>query len=496
MTDTVEIGNLRDQVAKGAGWIVAARFAIRVLGFVNTIVVARLLAPEDFGLVAIGVTTMQLLQGFSDVGVSQAVIRFKDADDRDLNTLFTLSAIRGVLVATLLVAIAPLAANFYDDPRVLGVFLGVALYPLVVGFINPKFFEFERNLDFTKDFIVTTINKLAGVAVSITIAFMFRTYWAIILGLVTGGIVQLALSYIMRPYAPRLTFTSFKKVIGFSGWVTGVSFFAALNNKLDALIVARFASTEDAGNYYVGLQLSELPSTELASPIARAIYPGFSALQEQAGEMKRAFLHGVEAMGAIALPAAFGFAFIAEDLVQLLLGDKWANASPVIKIIAPIMGFQTLFVATQFYAMARDMTKFVFYREFFFFFLRAPLLVWATIEHGLMGAVYACAVMGIVHATLNLMLYARISGGSFFEPLWAARRSLAAAVLMSAYFLVFRPHISVLDDAPSAMRLLADAIAGAVVFIGGMLAMWRAEGKPNGVERSVLDIVKTKFGAA
>ena len=102
------------------------------------------------------------------------------------------------------------------------------------------------------------------------------------------------------------------------------------------MIVARFASTEDAGNYYVGLQLSELPTTELASPIARAIYPGFSALQERASDMKRAFLRGVEAMGAIALPASFGFAFVAEDLVQLLLGDKWADAAPVIKIIAPL----------------------------------------------------------------------------------------------------------------------------------------------------------------
>ena len=116
-----------------------------------------------------------------------------------------------------------------------GVFLGVALYPLAIGFHQSEsFLSSNAIFDFTKDFIITTINKLAGVAVSITIAFMFRTYWAIILGLVTGGIVQLALSYIMRPYAPKLTFASFKKVIGFSGWVTGVSFFAALNNKLDA----------------------------------------------------------------------------------------------------------------------------------------------------------------------------------------------------------------------------------------------------------------------
>ena len=136
------------------------------------------------------------------------------------------------------------------------------------------------------------------------------------------------------------------------------------------------------------------------------------------------------------------------------------------------MGFQTLFVATQFYAMARDMTKLVFYREFFFFFLRAPLLVWATIEYGLMGAVYACAATGVVHAILNLTLYARVSSGGFFDPLWAARRSLAAdSIDVGLLPSIFRPsHLRFIDEAPSAhpacsqMLQLAPASLSAVCF--------------------------------
>lgn len=492
-SDTKNLGSL---VAKGASWIVAARFSIRFLGFINTIIIARLLVPDDFGLIAIGVTTMQMLQGFTDVGVSQAVIRFRDANRQDLNTLFTFSALRGIFVALLLLAIAPIAANFYEDPRVGWVFMGVAIYPLVLGFINPAFYEFERNLDYTKDFIVTTVNKLAGVIVSIAIAFTFRSYWAIILGMVTGGLVQLTLSYIMKPFSPRFTFASHKKVLGFSGWITGVSFMAALNNKLDALIVARFANTDDAGNYYIGVRLSEMPSAELASPIARAIYPGFSALHGRADEMKKAYLRGVQAMSIIALPASFGFAFVASDLVQLLLGQKWMNAAPVIAIIAPVTGLQTLFLATQFYAIARDKTKLVFYREFFFFFLRTPAMVWATIEYGLMGAVYACATMGIVHTLLNLTLYTRVSEGKIYEPLIAAHRSLLGAAAMSAYFFLLVPQLTFLTDAPSVIRLAINISLGAGIYLSTMLLIWRAEGKPSGVERSIIDMASKKFAQA
>ncbi|MEL7240056.1 MAG: oligosaccharide flippase family protein, partial [Planctomycetota bacterium] len=262
--------SLGARVAKGAGWIVAARVAVRFLGFFNTIIVARLLAPEDFGIVAIGVTAMQLLQGFSDIGVSQAVIRFRDATTKDLDTLFTLSAIRGIVVAALLAAAAPMAAAFYGDPRVFWVFIGVSLFPLLTGLINPRFYEFERDLDFSREFIVSTLNKLAGVGVSVTIALLYRSYAAIIFGLIAGAAVQLALSYVFRPYRPRASLDSLDKVFGFAGWLTGVSFVTALNNKIDALIVARLAGADDAGKYYVGVQISELPSHEVAGPVARA----------------------------------------------------------------------------------------------------------------------------------------------------------------------------------------------------------------------------------
>lgn len=478
---------LAARVARGAAWVMGAGLAARLLGAVNTIIVARLLVPDDIGLVAVAVIAMQLLQGFSDIGVSQTVVKFQDADRDDLNTLFTLSLLRGLIVAAVLAAAAPVMAAVYDDPRMTGAFLGVAAFPVILGLINPRFYEFERDLRFSREFIATILNKLAGVAVSITVAVLFRTYWAIILGMLAGGLVQLVLSYAMRPFAPRISFRAFRKIFGFAGWLTGVSFVAALNNKLDVPILARAVGTAGAGVYFMGFQLSELATGQIATPLARALYPGLAAMQQDAARMRRAFLRGVEALGVLAMPAAFGFAFVASDLVDVLLGAKWRPAVPVIQIIAPVVGLQSLFYAAQAYAVALGLPRLVFIRETVFLIVRLPVFIWAVMAHGLMGGVWATAIAGLFHVALNLALYARASGGAFWEPLWSARRSIGAVVLMAAYFLFLRDAAA--PDAGAAVRLAADVAAGAVLYSVALAALWRLEGAPDGVERRLVGLL-------
>lgn len=488
MSEEAEIKGLSGRAAKGAAWIFAARTVMRLLGFVNTIILARLLAPADFGVVAVALTAMQLLQGFSDIGVSQAVVRFRDASRADLDTLFTLSAVRGAAISLLLLTAAPFAADFYDDVRMFWVFSGIAIFPLLMGLINPKFYEFERELDFSKEFISSGVTKLIGVAASIAIALIYRTYWAIILGLVASGFVQLVLSYVMKPYLPRLTFASIRKVFGFSSWLFGVSFVAALNNKLDAFVLARAVGPVGTGVYYVGFQLAELPTTEVASPIARALYPGLAAMQANVERMRTAYLKGVEALGAVAMPAAFGFSFVAQELIHVLLGAKWASAASVVEILTPVLGLQTLFVATQFYAMALGLTRLVFFRELIFFLIRFPVFVWAAFAYGLQGAIQAAALCGLVHVALNLGIYSRASGRPFFEPLWAARRSFGAVAAMAAYFLVVEPRLAPLAEADEALRLFVNIAIGGAIYVASLFLLWRAEGSPQGVETTALGI--------
>lgn len=481
--------SLTARVARGAGFIVAGRVVMGFLGFLNTIIIARFLLPEDFGIVAIGLGAMQILTNVSDIGVSQAVIKFRDAGRDDLDTLFTLSLIRGLLIAVILVGVAPAAADFYEDPRVFWVFAGCALYPLFTSFINPKFFEFERDLDYSKEFIATVIFKLAGVAVSIAIAVLYRSYWAMILGLAANGFVQMLLSYGMQPYRPRLTLVSFGKVFGFSGWLTGVGIMSALSNKLDPLVIARVMGVGGAGHYFMGAQLAELPTREIAFPAARAIYPGFSELQTSPDRMRDAYLRGVEALAAIAMPAAIGFALVARDLIPFLLGDKWGDAIPVVEIITPVMGMQMPYLATQFYAMALGATRLVFFRELAFFLVRTPIFIAMTLAYGLEGAAAAVAGCGFLYIALNLTLYARISGDAMTRPLWRARRSLLASAIMAGAVLALR-MTGVLDPLAPALRVAVEIAAGAGVYLAAHAGLWRLEGLPDGVERSIIDLAR------
>jgi len=489
------LDDLSGRVAKGASWIAAARVAANLLGFVSMIVVARLLAPEDFGVIAVAVTAMQLVQGLSDIGVSQAVIRFRDADREDLDTLFTLSALRGLLVALLLVASAPLLADFFRDERIVSAMFGAALYPLFMGFVNPRFFEFERALDYSKEFVWTVASKVVSVGVAIAVAVLFRNFWAILLGTASLALVQLVLSYWMRPYRPRISFASFGKIVAFSGWLAGVGLLAAINNKVDAFIFARILGPAPTGNLYYGFLLSEMPTREFSTPVARAIYPGLSELQDDHEGMRSAFLRGVEALGAIAMPASLGFAFVARDFIMLLLSEKWSEAAPVVEIMTPILGVQTLFLATQYFAMAQGRTQLVFMRELIYGAVRFPIIIFGALQYGFMGAIWASALTGLVHVALNLWVYAVTSGRSAFEPLVVARRSLLAGAAMAGYFLFLRPEVSAFSALPPALRLATDIGVGGAIYIVALLLAWRLEGRPDGVERQAISLFRSRAAA-
>ena len=482
---------LAERIARGAAWVVGGRFFVRSIGLINTLVLARLLVPADFGLVAIAVTVMQLLQNISDIGVSGTVIKFREAGRAQYDTLFTLSVIRGALVASLLALASLFAGGFYEDPRIAIVFLGVSAVPVLNALVNPKFFEFERELDFSKQFWLSAIDKIAGVVVSIAVALAFRSYWAIVLGLVSGTFVQTALSWAMRPYRPRLSFSALREIGGFTGWLTGVSFMAALNNKLDVLVLGKLVSPGDVGAFFVGSSIAYLPNAEIAHPMARAIYPGLSELQDDPASMRETYLQGAVALAFIAAPASFGVAFVAHDLVALLLGDQWPRAVIMLQWISPAAGVLVMFHATNAYAMAQGKARLVFIRETITFLIAMPVFIAGAALYGLLGAAIAEAASLILIAGLNAGLYARLSGRSAFEPFWRARRPFAGIALMSAYFLLLRPHLGVLDDWPLFARLFADAAVGAGLYFAAVFALWRAEGAPSGIEKLALERART-----
>ncbi|MCI5044048.1 MAG: lipopolysaccharide biosynthesis protein [Aquisalinus sp.] len=477
--------SLGERIALGTAWIMGARMVVRMLGLINTLILARLLVPEDFGLVAIGITLMQLLQNISDIGVRQTVIKFRTADGSMMDTIFTLSAIRGLAVMLIMLALVPVAPALFDDQRTSAVVLAISFTPFILGLKNPRFYELERELNFTRTFQLDAAVKIVSVAVSVSIALTLQTYWAIIFGIVAGALTETALSYLFRPYRPRLSFDSLREVFGFSGWVAAVSFITALNNKLDVLIMPKLTGPAATGAFYLGHQIADIPTEEIAGPVARAVYPGLSELQEKQEEMNRTFLQGVEVLAAIGLPAAMGCALVAQDLVAVLLGENWGAVVPIFQIYAPAAGFVMLFMALEGYAMARNRTHLIVWREIAYFCFRTPLLIWAASAYGLIGAIWATALGATFKSSLSLIVYQRVSTRSFWLPLWQIRRTLFACSMMAFWLLLTRPLIPFWPELAPLVRLIIDAIIGGLIYFLTHYLAWRVSGQPDGVESRI-----------
>src|SRR5688500_7124382 len=168
---------------RGSAWMIAMRWATRALGLVSTIILARLLAPEDFGVVAMAMVVVGFLEVFTHTGVDLALIRDAQATREHYDTAWTLEILQAALLALALLAAAPYATGYFGDARVLEVMQILSLRAFVGGFENIGVVAFRRELNFTREFWFGVFKKMSTVAVTIVAAFVFRSYWALVLGL-------------------------------------------------------------------------------------------------------------------------------------------------------------------------------------------------------------------------------------------------------------------------------------------------------------------------
>ena len=484
---------MSERVIRGAAVIVGGRFVIRLIGLLNTLLVARLLTPDDFGLVAIGVVTMQILENVSDLSIGQTVIKFRDASSRMLQTLFTFSILKGAAVFVLMAAAAPFVASFYDDPRLVEVYIVLGVAAFIRSARNPKFFEFERELDFSKEIFAALMAKTLAVIASISIALVFRTYWAIIAGMIISISIENIMSYVMRPFRPGFSLHGFRKLLGFTGWITIAGAFTAINNKFGPLVLGRLLGTAPTGNFYVGMTLSDLVGRELALPMVKALYPGLSSLQNDPAQMNRAYLRGVEAMSMIVAPAAFGLAFLAEDMVTFVLGDGWPMAVSVVATVTPAYGLMSVLSGVQTLAMANGKVRPLVIRELFYFLLQMPLLVTATVLYGFKGAIWATAISSVCYIGLQSWLYAQVTGDKWWRPLWSAHRGILSVIPMAFWFFFFRPDIASIEELPIMGRILMDVVTGVMIYGGSVLILWQITGRPDGIEKQTILLLNKRI---
>lgn len=484
MTDTTR------RVATGVGWLYAYRWGERLLDLISIVVLARLLTPDDFGLVAIAASVVAIIEGLSDFDVNKALIRTRDEDRSLFDSAWTLSALRGLLAAVIMVVIALLL----PEERVAKVVLALALAPLLRGLSNPRFVLFERELVYSKLAGLTLGAKLLSFAVTLWLAIAYRSYWALVCGILVGALATVVLSYVQRPYRPRATLARAGEIFAFSGWMSLTTMVTTLSMETDKIIVGRILGVADAGLYFMTQKVGVLPTRELVSPLQRLLFPSFSEIAADRERLRRAVLESASVLGTLGLAAGFGFALVAADFVPLALGEQWLPIVPLLTLLTPFLGLRATLSMTLPCVMALGRTRLLFRVSLIYALVHVPLFIAGTWFYGLIGAIGAIVLAGLFYVYLSLWLLHKTLGIGAGELFAVLRRSLVSVALMVASLLAVEKLApgGLIDGGVTGLSwlsLVLKVVVGAAVVAGVQYALWRLEGRPPGLERRLSQLL-------
>lgn len=463
------------------------RFAIRAIGLVSTVVLARLLVPDDFGLVALSTTIVFAVEMLGYFSFDVALIRDSKAGRPQYDTAWTLNVIRGWLTALIISVFAVPMSKLFNEPRLDLVLYVLAALSVVECYGNIGIVDLRKELRFRQEFQFMMSQRIVSFIVTLACAFAIREYWALLAGIAAGRITGTAASYFMSPYRPRHCLTEWKPLINFSKWLLVNNVLHVLG-RADVYIIGRHFGAHDLGVYNVSAEIASLPSTELVAPIQRAIYPGFAKLAADAERLRRSYIDGLSILMMLAIPAATGIAVLADPIVRTLLGPNWVAAVPLLQILS-LNGLLKLSggnAYSVFLAIGRP--KIITVQSLLNLAMLVPFLVIGISLFGLTGAAWALVGASGISLVVSFVVVGRKLHISVFDLARAVWRSWLAAGIMAACVLWATSLLAWVTEHPAA-HLAAGILLGAITYILALLALWAMSGRPRSAERMTIDAI-------
>ena len=326
---------LAARVFTAGAWAFALRIAMRVLILVRTVILARLLVPEDFGLMAIATLAILLLDRVTKPGFDSALVQRKGDIRGYMDTAWTVQLARAALMALILVVAAPSIAAFFGAPEAEQIIRVLSIAVLARGLASIGVVEFWRELRFDRYFWLEMSDKIADVLVSIGAAIVLRNVWALVLGVMAGAIVKTITSYVLHPYRPRIHFgrSESAELFGFGKWMWASNILTYTVTSLDDILVGRMLGVTQLGWYRMAYNFSQAVVTEFAIITSQVAFPTYSTLQTQRERLSAAYLGTLHFVAFLAFPVAIGTLLLATDLTVGLLGPGWAPMIPALRLL-------------------------------------------------------------------------------------------------------------------------------------------------------------------
>ncbi len=364
ITDRADTTNLPlvKRVRSGVSWNVSSSLIGQLIGFVRSVVLARLLAPEDFGLFGMALTIVAALNALTTIGLDRTIVanRFDTGDElkAHLDTVWSVELIRSFVMALLVSASAFPMSRFYGQAQLKVVIPILGLVSLVQGFQNIGLVILRKEISFARIFWYELATNIAGIALTVALAVIMRNVWALVIGLLLTAALGTVLSYIFHSYRPRLALEkiALRRALSLGKFTFVIAVASYVTNMADNVMVGRLLGTGALGNYSLAFNIASAPIIVLVFSLGTVLFPAYVEITAQCSKrLELAFTKVFSISSMILLTITVPLFLLAGEIVQLLFGGRWTTAGTVLRVLAlaiPLRGL-TLIISTVFWGLNR-----------------------------------------------------------------------------------------------------------------------------------------------
>lgn len=455
---------LLPRVATGVTWTIGSLGGLRIVGIAQTLILARLLNPADFGLyamVSIATGTANMLTGF---GIGEGVIQSR-LDVRDtLDSAFCLNLLRGALLYGLVFFVAPWVERLFLTPGLATLIRVAGLSLLLRSANNVGPILFTKELDYRRAVIYSQCLPLATMISSVALAVWYRNVWALVLSQVAAAVVMLPISYWAHPFRPRLRLESraTHHLIRYGSNLFGASPLFYLSNHVDEVFVGRWFGTRSLGMYQLAYNTSALPATYLSEVVMGVLFPVFARIQATPETLRDAYVKTLRHIANLTLPlSAFLFLF-APEFIRVAYGAKWEAAAPLLMAFTLYGALRSVATISMQVFKATGQTRTILHLAA----LNLGVVAWVVLVGAPGGPFWIAALLSVMSAPAALYgfdLIGRLMSLSIPTVLRACRPAALATGVALAVTLSLRGSLDTIS--PAVLRMLAGGLVFGVPYL-------------------------------
>jgi O-antigen/teichoic acid export membrane protein len=335
---------LQSQILSGVKWTAAARFGAQFITWGITLVVMRLLAPSDYGLLAMAMVWVSFFIMMAEAGLWPALVQKQELTTSEIEQAYGIAIIINVSLLIVLNLLAPAISTFFRDDRLIDLLRVLSLQFILTAMTVTAGAQLNRALRFKALSILNLIASIASSLLTLALAYFDFGVWALVVGTLFSGLVKAVTLNVLIPtrITPRFSLTGMRRLLGFGGVVTGSRLLWFVFTQADVLIVGRLLGKELLGLYSVAMHLASLPVQRVSSILNQVTFPVIARFQHDREGIINFVLTATRTLSLVAFPVLWGISSVASELVDVALGPRWHDAAIPLRLLGLMMPLRLL----------------------------------------------------------------------------------------------------------------------------------------------------------